>query len=93
MSKGLGRIERDILTVLQTRPMATVSIVIAVYGIEVPAASWRYEQDFITDAQHSAVRRALATLKRKGMVEASDRHWRRSQRHWSLPGTFVDNRP
>jgi hypothetical protein len=85
MSKGLGRIERIILRLLQIRGGSTDEMTIAVYRVAIPEGADRlsYHQ-FVTAAQRSAVRRALASLKRKGLVEDSHRYRKRSQRIWSL---------
>jgi hypothetical protein len=66
MSKGLGQIEQEVLYALAKapdEPTDPVTLASMVYGN-------------VTDAQRSAVRRALASLKRKGLVEGGGRHWR-----------------
>jgi hypothetical protein len=94
MSKGLGRIEREILMLLRHVPKGYASaleLAVDVYNVElpegyiVPAQYLNYHKfKFVTVAQHSVVRRALATLLRKGLVQCSDRHWRDSMRMWAL---------
>lgn len=93
MSKGLGRIEREILAITQRQPQAVysaLSLATAIHRIEppefrlppelaVPAAiaarieavalQVRVEQAerMVSPAQHSAARRALASLKAQGV--------------------------
>jgi hypothetical protein len=85
MSKGLGKIEREILAVLRQSPRAfPVDLAITLFKIEIDEHDYSQCDRHVTAAQHSTVRRALASLQRKGLVQCSDRHWQRSRRLWSL---------
>jgi hypothetical protein len=69
MSRGLGRIQRECLRVIAgyeaggVRP-TTFNVAADVYHVEHDADGSR----MINDAQHVATKRALATLRRKGLV-------------------------
>lgn len=69
MSRGLGRIQRECLRVIESyeaegkRP-TTFNIACDVYQVERDHDGNRW----CNDAQHTAVKRALANLRRKGLV-------------------------
>jgi hypothetical protein len=92
MSRGLGKIERQILTFLQGSPRGyetALSLAVEIFDIH-PELPKRYDmhRDWyyatVTASQHSVVRRALASLLRKGLVQCSSRHWSKSRRMWAL---------
>jgi hypothetical protein len=69
MSKGLGRIQRECLRVIDAyevvgREPTTYNIVAKVYQVK------RNERGVlvINEAQHTAVKRALANLRRRGLI-------------------------
>ncbi len=69
MSRGLGRIERECLRVIADYEAAgkeptTFNIAAEVYRVERDKNGNR----MINDAQHVAAKRALASLRRKGLV-------------------------
>ena len=69
MSRGLGRIERDCLRVIEEyeaagRKPTTFNIAAQVYRVE----RNRRGNRMINEAQHVATKRALASLRRKGLV-------------------------
>jgi hypothetical protein len=69
MSRGLGRIERECLRVIEEYVAAgkrptTFNIAAEVYQIKRD----RHGNRMVSDAQHVATRRALANLRRKGLV-------------------------
>ena len=69
MSRGLGRIQRECLRVIEEYEAAghkptTFNIVAQVYQIERD----RHGNRMCNDAQHTATKRALASLRRKGLV-------------------------
>ena len=72
MSRGLGRVQRDTLAILREelkrRPylaqLTSFEITARVYRIE-PGADGEYG---LSDAQRAAVRRALLSLRRRGLV-------------------------
>jgi hypothetical protein len=69
MSKGLGQIQRECLRVIEEhsavcKRVTTTRIVVEVYRIKARRGVRRY-----TEAQHTAVKRALAGLRRKGLVK------------------------
>jgi len=57
MSRGLGRVERDILTLLERNT-----------HLSAPVLSALIYQEPATVSQYSAVRRALARLQKRGLV-------------------------
>src|SRR5262249_31459943 len=76
MSRGLGWVQRACLLVLEERGSedewsTTYNIAADVYHVAPDADGNRY----ITDAQHVAVKRALESLQRKGVV-IGFRSWR-----------------
>jgi hypothetical protein len=94
MSKGLGKIEREILAVLRQSPRAfPVDLAITLFKIEIDDPFGHERNLLVTDAQASAVRRALRSLQRKGLVECTDRHNQRGRRWWSLASTPVGGKP
>ena len=70
MSRGLGRIQRECLRVIEgyekagTGPPITYKITADVYEVKRD----RHGKRTISEAQHTAVKRALAGLRRKGLV-------------------------
>jgi hypothetical protein len=66
MSRGIGRIQRECLRALgaATEPLNTFAITADVYQIKPDT----YDNRMCNDAQHTAVKRALAGLRRKGLV-------------------------
>ena len=84
MSRGLGRVERQVLVLLKRGgELKTVDLAAGVYAIAT--------SDQVTAAQHAAVRRALASLQRKGPVGAiarSDGGGKR--RYWGVPVPRID---
>jgi hypothetical protein len=69
MSRGLGRIQRECLRVIESYEAAderptTFTIACEVYQVERDQDGNRW----CNDAQHTAVKRALANLQRKGLV-------------------------
>jgi hypothetical protein len=93
--RGLGRIERGVLETLrewQTRNMPrclnAIELASRVYNVKTNDDG----ELLVTDAQRSGVRRALVTLKRKGLVDCGDRHWHQGRRPW-WPTGFVRRAP
>jgi hypothetical protein len=82
MSRGLGKLQRELLTILEESDKATDTITLA-------ADAYRVEPDVngfrrVTDAQHAAVRRALCSLHRRGLVVELGRHRHRdNRRYWA----------
>ncbi len=88
MSRGLGRIEKRCLEVLEEqdartdqKAMGTTTIAANVYGVEK-----------LTAAQHASIRRALGGLAKKGHVSRTGRwhldyseHWILTQKPWKKP--------
>jgi hypothetical protein len=69
MSKGLGRIQRECLRVIERyeaegKKPTTFTIVAEVYQIKPD----RHGNRMVSDAQHVATKRALASLRRKGLA-------------------------
>jgi hypothetical protein len=66
MSRGLGRIERECLRIIEAagKELTTFSIAAEVYRVKRNKNGDRW----INDAQHVGTKRALASLRRKGLV-------------------------
>ena len=69
MSRGLGRIQREALRVIAGYEAAgkrptTFTIAAEIYRVELDQDGNRW----VNDAQHTATKRALANLRRKGLV-------------------------
>jgi hypothetical protein len=96
MSRGLGRIERECLRVIAEHEAAgkerptTFTIVAEVYQIERD----RNGDRMCNEAQHTAVKRALAGLRRKGLVAGQQELFvgRDGQRHLGLARSPTDGR-
>jgi hypothetical protein len=74
--QGFGVIQRLILSKLAAGQMDTVTLTARVYGVDpAPDAAGRWN---MTEAQYSAVRRALKTLQRAGKVGISGHQQRRT---------------
>jgi DNA-binding transcriptional ArsR family regulator len=95
MSKGLGHIEHEVLRLLPQAPRGhadSLTLAALIYRVKLPEECYRnfpgtfYLHDDVSSAQRSAVRRALASLKRKGLVEETGR-WQRGRRYWKIAGT------
>ena len=87
MSRGLGRVQNGCLVAIweyerRGKSPTTLDIVGKVYGIS-PDADGSY---WVTDAQHVAVKRALAGLQRKGQVIGL----RRWKPHANQGGQYLD---
>jgi hypothetical protein len=70
MSRGLGRIQRECLRVIEAYEAAgkrptTFNIVAEVYQIKRD----RHDNRMCNDAQHTAVKRALVGLRKKGLIK------------------------
>ena len=79
MSKSLGRVERAVLQLLLAgKPIAPWSALSLTSDLDI------WSNEYATGAPYSAVRRALATLLRKGLVECGERHCGDRRRHWWL---------
>lgn len=66
MSRGLGRIERECLRIIEAagKELTTFTIAAEVYRVKRDRNGNRW----INDAQHVGTKRALASLRRKGLV-------------------------
>jgi hypothetical protein len=65
MSRGLGKVEREILTVFEAgQLLSSAEVATRIFGCPEPAA-----------AQYSTVCRALASLTRKGLADSNGRTW------------------
>jgi hypothetical protein len=70
MSRGLGRIERECLRVIEKNEAAgNASTTLEIAGHVYEIKRDRRGHGTINDAQHTAVKRALAGLRRKGLVK------------------------
>ena len=82
MSRGLGKLQRDLLETLEQsdKSIDTISLAAIAYQAE-PAAAM--DRDLVTDAHHAAVRRALRNLHKRGLVVDLMRHTSDGRRHWA----------
>jgi hypothetical protein len=82
MSRGLGWLQRTVLQILeaQDRRMDTFEITATTYSVEQDADGNRR---WGTDAQHTAVRRALRRLAKQGKAVKLGRGYIRSRRYWA----------
>jgi hypothetical protein len=84
MSKGLGKIQRAILSALADhKPQDTIQLVLTVFNIAPDPDGIRYYEQ----AQHAAVRRALGTLVKAGLLQEykQQQHYRRYPHMWVIP--------
>lgn len=66
MSKGMGRVERDVLTILNLNdPIETKEIAALVFNPDGPDENGAWS---LTDSQYTSVRRALLSLRRKELA-------------------------
>src|SRR5918995_5306449 len=81
MSRGHGRLQQDLLRLLDENPRAldTFTLAASVYGCS-PNADGRM---LVNDAQLVAVRRAMAGLVKQGKAFDLGRHWHAGRRHWA----------
>ena len=75
MSRGLGKIQRLCLAVLKDGGKLD--------SIEIVARA--LDKRIITESEHVSFRRALRSLKAKGLVVDMTRHWCDNRRRWALP--------
>jgi hypothetical protein len=85
MSRGLGQIQRDCLRVIETRNHAgespdTFAITCDVYAIKPD----KHGDRLCNDAQHTAVKRALRTLRAAGRITGQDAGYARGRAHWTI---------
>jgi hypothetical protein len=83
MSRGLGKLQRDLLEILEvnTGEIDTLTLAALAYQAE-PGVTTLY-RDRITDAHHAAVRRALRNLHKRGLVVELGRRYRCNCCHWA----------
>ena len=67
MSRGLGTLERAIIEALAEGPLITGELLLRVYAVPPRSDGVVYAAD-VTASQYSSVRRALVTLRRRGLV-------------------------
>jgi hypothetical protein len=85
MSRGLGRVERDVLGVFQNnaeRLIDSIEITALIVG-----------RDTVTESEASSCRRALRSLARQGKIVDLGRNGHRYHRRWyALPDAAADHR-
>jgi hypothetical protein len=86
MSRGLGKLQRDLLEILEEtdKSIDTITLAAIAYQVE-PDVPTIMDRDLVTDAHHAAVRRALRSLHKRGLVVALMRHTSDGRRHWASP--------
>src|SRR5262245_22290720 len=88
MSRGFGSVQRRILELIgdDTEPVRTFDLVADVYDIPPdPGDGYRY----FDDAQIASVRRALAKLRRAGLL-AGSRGYNDRQERWARPARMAE---
>ncbi len=76
MSRGLGKIQRQCLSVLTEQDKLLDSISVAALAVG---------RNGITESEHVSFRRALRKLKTMGKVVDMKRRYRGGRRHWATP--------
>jgi hypothetical protein len=86
MSRGLGKLQRDLLETLEQsdKSIDTITLAAIAYQVE-PDAPTIMDRDLVTDAHHAAVRRALRNLHKRGLVVDLMRHDSNGRRQWASP--------
>jgi hypothetical protein len=81
MSRGLGKLQRDLLEILEEsdQEINTITLAAIAYRIQPDETGFRG----INDAQHAAVRRALRGLHKRGLVVELGRRHRCNRCHWA----------
>ena len=82
MTRGLGKLQRDLLEILEesTEKLSTITLAAIAYRVQPDEIGFRG----INDAQHVAVRRALRGLYKRGLVtELGRRRHRDNRRYWA----------
>jgi hypothetical protein len=81
MSRGLGKLQRDLLATLEekNKQIDTITLAADAYRVEPDANGCRG----VTDAQHAAVRRSLRNLLKRGIVMDLGRHHSDARRYWA----------
>jgi hypothetical protein len=81
MSRGLGKLQRELLKILEesAEEINTITLAAEVYRVQPDADGFRG----VNDAQHAAVRRALCGLRRQGLVVELGRRYRCNRCHWA----------
>jgi hypothetical protein len=82
MSRGLGKLQRDLLAILEENDKSIDTITLTALAYQDNPEAVVYE-DRVTDAQHAAVRRALRNLHKRGLVVDLTRHTRDGRRYWA----------
>jgi hypothetical protein len=84
MSRGLGKLQRELLETLEgaDKLIDTISLAAIAYQ-DKPDVPTVMDRDLVTDAHHAAVRRALRSLHKRGLVVALMRHASAGRRHWA----------
>jgi hypothetical protein len=82
MSRGLGKIQRAILSALADhQPHHTLELVVAAFAIKKVEGVYLFNS-----SQHAAVRRALRLLLKAGHIEQTWSHLREYPRLWIILG-------
>jgi hypothetical protein len=82
MSRGLGKLQRDLLAILEENDKSIDTITLTALAYQDNPEAVVYE-DRVTDAQHATVRRALRNLHKRGLVVDLTRHTRDGRRYWA----------
>jgi hypothetical protein len=83
MSRGLGKLQRELLAILEDndKELDTLTLAAVAYQAK-PGVTTRYRAR-ITDAHHAAVRRALRNLHKRGLVVELGRRRNCNCCHWA----------
>jgi hypothetical protein len=83
MSRGLGKLQRDLLETLEQNTSEIDTLTLAALVYQANSGVTTLYRDLITDAQHAAVRRALRNLHKRGLVIELGRRYRNNCCHWA----------
>jgi hypothetical protein len=83
MSRGLGKLQRDLLETLEQNTSEIDTLTLAALVYQANSGVTTLYRHLITDAQHAAVRRALRNLHKRGLVVELGRRYRNNCCHWA----------
>jgi hypothetical protein len=68
MSRGLGKLQRDLLETLEANTSEIDTLTLAALAYQAKPGVTVLRRDLVSNAQHTAVRRALRNLHKQGLV-------------------------
>lgn len=92
MSRGLGKLQRELLEILDENTIEIDTITLAAIAYQAKAGETALFRDRVTDAQHVAVRRALRNLHSRDLVVELGRRRDCNRCHWASLKTGLPKR-